>query len=226
MKTTVINVKAEFTSPLLGTQCSNPNVYSDFIASKGVEQNEITQQKADEEVKKIEDSLEFVEQKSEGMTIFMRMEDGTPCLPMHHITGFLKETIGGLRDNKETECSKITAYKKKISRSVHVEPAYIPIITDSEITHFERPQRLDTPQGERSALANSEMIREGATIEFTISLDVPALKNAVLECLGYGLVRGLGQWRNGGYGKFKVTEISVETEDRSYIDNLPLQAKA
>ena len=57
-------------------------------------------------------------------------------------------------------------------------------------------------QGERVSLANSEEIPEGSTIEFEIKLLDKSLYGVVLEWLDYGELRGLGQWRNSGKGRF------------------------
>lgn len=58
------------------------------------------------------------------------------------------------------------------------------------------------PQGERVALANSESIPAGAWIEFTVQCLTDGLAGAVTEWLDYGMLRGLGQWRNSGKGRY------------------------
>ena len=50
------------------------------------------------------------------------------------------------------------------------------------------------------SLANSEEIPAGSTCEFEILLMDESLENAVLEWLDYGVLRGIGQWRNSGKG--------------------------
>ena len=62
-------------------------------------------------------------------------------------------------------------------------------------------RRIDT-QGERVALANSESIPAGAWIEFTVQCLTDGLAGAVTEWLDYGMLRGLGQWRNSGKGRY------------------------
>ena len=62
--------------------------------------------------------------------------------------------------------------------------------------------RASTPQGERVAIAVSDTINAGATLTFTIILLNDDLEDIIVECLDYGKLRGLGQWRNSGKGTF------------------------
>jgi hypothetical protein len=101
-----------------------------------------------------------------------------------------------------TKSSKLTSYKKVIDGLVFVRPRTIAIQKVVEVGILERPLRAQTAQGERVALARSEMIGAGARIVFTLELLDSKLEPAVREWLDYGANRGLGQWRNGGYGTF------------------------
>ena len=69
--------------------------------------------------------------------------------------------------------------------------------------------RAQTAQGERVSLANSEEIAAGAVMEFSVIVMSDNLVPAVKEWLSYGKMRGLGQWRNSGKGRF-VCEILGE----------------
>ena len=71
----------------------------------------------------------------------------------------------------------------------------------------QRPLRGQTPQGERIALASSESIPAGATMEFTITCMLDNQEAAIREWLDYGKWRGIGQWRNSGKGRFTWEEI-------------------
>ena len=88
------------------------------------------------------------------------------------------------------------------------QPRKIPIVFDGEIGDCQRPLRAQTAQGERVSLASSDEIPAGATLTFDIlCLDenhVPAVK----EWLDYGALRGLGQWRNSGKGRFTWEEVT------------------
>lgn len=81
--------------------------------------------------------------------------------------------------------------------------------TAEEMGSCQRSLRANTPQGERVGLANSEEIAAGAKMEFSILVMSDDLVPAVKEWLSYGKLRGLGQWRNSGKGRF-LCEILEE----------------
>ena len=112
-----------------------------------------------------------------------------------------------LRKVPNSASSKIKAYKKEIDGLIFVKEREIPIIFDGEIESCQRPLRAQTAQGERVALANSETVPAGSTIEFTIQLMCDTHEKAVREWLDYGVFRGIGQWRNSGKGKFEWSEV-------------------
>lgn len=100
------------------------------------------------------------------------------------------------------ESGKLTAYKKVIDGLIFVEPRMIPIHMSGEMTECQRPLRAQTAQGERVSLANSEEIPAGSWCEFDIILMDEAHEKVVIEWLNYGRMRGIGQWRNSGKGRF------------------------
>lgn len=100
------------------------------------------------------------------------------------------------------ESGKLSAYKKVIDGLIFPQPRMIPIKVNGKIGDCQRPLRAQTAQGERVSLANSEEIPAGSTCEFEILLMDESLENAVLEWLDYGVLRGIGQWRNSGKGRF------------------------
>jgi hypothetical protein len=57
------------------------------------------------------------------------------------------------------------------------------------------------------ALADSEEIPAGATLEFDIEMLNPDDEAIVKEWLDYGVYNGLGQWRNSGKGAFTWEQI-------------------
>ena len=66
----------------------------------------------------------------------------------------------------------------------------------------QRPLRAQTAQGERVSLANSEEIPAGSSCQFEVLCMDDSHEAAVMEWLEYGRLRGLGQWRNSGKGRF------------------------
>jgi hypothetical protein len=195
-----IKVRITFTDPILGSQPNDELIYRTFIATKAPDAQSI-----EEEVAAI--GVNEVEEK--GTTVFHQLPDGTNCLRFHQVEGFFKEACSDIGRVKATKSGELKAHKKVISGNVFVKPTMIPISTNENTKIFQRPLRAETAQGPRVSLASSVMVVEGATAEFTIGLLNPALEETVLEWLTFGELKGLGQWRNGGYGRFTYEIVSV-----------------
>ncbi len=188
-----VKVALTFFEPILGTASGNKELHSEYIASKAPDAKT-----REEEVEAL--GAEEVEKKE--MTVFPRMEDGTPFIYDYQIKGFFKHACGMLKNVPGTESSKIKAFKKYIDGLVFINERQIPLVFEGEISSLQRPLRAQTAQGERIALANSETCPAGTKITFTIDCLKDDLVNAVFEWLDYGRKNGLGQWHNGGYGRF------------------------
>lgn len=199
----VINmrVRLTFTDELLGTASSDPSIHETFIASKAPDAPSTA-----EEV----EALGVEEVVEKGMTVFPRTADGDPFIWDYQIKGFFKDSCGMLRKASGSESSKIKAYKKEIDGLVFIDERQIPISLSGDMESCQRPLRAATPQGERVALANSEAVPAGSSIEFTVQIFDSHLENAVKEWLDYGKFRGIGQWRNSGKGRFEWEQIPFE----------------
>ena len=197
-----MTVRLTFLESILGTSPANKDVYRDFIATKAPDANTV-----EDEVAAL--GVEAVAEK--GMTVFPRLDDGTPFFYDYQIKGFFKDTCGGLRRVKGTLSSGVKAYKQVIDKLIFPEPRTIPILFDGEMGVCQRPLRAQTMQGERVSLASSEEIPAGATIEFAIVLLSDEHEKLVREWLDYGKYSGIGQWRNSGRGRFTWELIDAET---------------
>lgn len=193
-----LKVKITFIEPLLGTASGNPEVHSTFIASKAPDAPS-----REEEVEAL--GAEEVEKKE--MTVFARTATGKPCLWDYQIKGFFKNACYNLKSVPNTKSENIKAYKKIIDGLIFIRERQIPIIFTGEIGNLQRPLRAQTMQGERVALANSEMIPAGAEITITIQLFKDDHEALVKEWLDYGVFNGIGQWHNGSYGRFRWEEV-------------------
>lgn len=201
-----LHVRLTFTEPVLGTWPSNQNIAREFIASKSPDAATI----ADEVAALGADAV-----ADKGMTIFPRDAEGRPVFYDYQIKGFFKDACGMLsRLGGKTEAGKkkavnesgrITAYKKVIDGLIFVQPRMIPLVVNGEMEECQRPLRAQTAQGERVSLANSEQIPAGSTCEFDVLLMDESHEAAVREWLDYGGLRGIGQWRNSGKGRFVYT---------------------
>ena len=197
-----IKLRITFTEKILGTAPANEDVYTDFIASKAPDG------------KSIEDEIEALGvdgAAQKGMTIFSKDADGNPILWDYQIKGFFKDACSMLarvgKAGKPNESSKLKAYKKVIDGLIFPQPRQIVLHSPSGIGVCQRPLRAQTPQGERVALAMSEELPAGTWCDVDIVLLQEDLFPAVVEWLDYGALRGIGQWRNSGCGRFTYDVI-------------------
>lgn len=186
--------ESHFFEELLGTCSGNKELHREFIASKAPDAESM-----EEEVAAI--GVDGMMEKS--MTAFPRDENGQPFLYDYQIKGFFKDSCGVLRKVPGTKASKIKAYKKEIDGLLFASPRKIPLdLNGGEIGVCERPLRASTAQGERVALSSSETAPAGTSIEIQIDCLTKDMHDLALECLEYGKLRGIGQWRNSGKGRY------------------------
>lgn len=194
-----LKIRLTFTEEALGSQPSDPDIHETYIASLAP-----TAELSAEEVENIK-----AQNAENGITVFYKQADGTPCFTDNQIVGMFKESFKMLKiSGKEgfsggKACSKITNYKQAIDGGLFVYPRYIPIdLHGMKMGYCVRSLRASTPMGPRTSIAKSETVPEGSTLEFTVRLDNPKLEAPVYECLDYGERHGLSQWRNSGKGRF------------------------
>lgn len=192
-------VKLTFTEPLLGTVALDLEVYQSWIASNAPDAASL-----EEEI----ETLGVEEVAKQGMTGFHRL-NGVPVIYDYVLKGFFKDACSMLRRVPKTLSSKITAHKKVIDGLLFVTPRRIPLdLSGGEMSTLERPLRAQTAQGERIALACSEMAPIGSAITFAVQILGGVTEELLREWLDYGALRGLGQWRNAGYGRFSYELVA------------------
>lgn len=193
-------VRLNFISPILGSLPADPELLSKYIASRAPSP---LQQDEEEGVAQEVDA-------EKSLTVFARDETGLFFYD-YHIKGFIKEAGNTLK-----EAVKTTALRSKIDNYLFVFPRRIYICRENgvpiqkEDEFLERPLRAQTALGPRIALAKSERINLPITCQFTVEI----LENkkdvsweTVQKLLDYGRYKGLGQWRNGGWGRFEWEEV-------------------
>lgn len=201
-----MKVKITLLDDMLGTTSANPDIHKEFIASRSADAK-----KMDEELA----ALPVEQLMEKAMTVFPRDADGTAILFDYQFKGFLKESIGALveltdlpelRVNK-TKLSKFT-YKRVVDNVLFVFPRMIRLSPVSGTCT--RPLRAATMQGDRVALATSEVVPAGTTfeVEITSLCDAAPFRKLIVSALDYGALKGLGQWRNSGKGRFTWEEIA------------------
>ena len=198
----ILKVKVTFMEDILGSASNSKEIHEEFIASKAPDAPSMAEEVAAVGVEEVFDK---------AMTVFPRNDEGKPIVWDYQWKGLFKDACGMLRKVDGSACSKIKAYKKEIDGLIFVSPRQVPIEINGDMDICQRPLRAQTAQGERVALASSESIPAGSTMTFEIMMLVPAHEKAVLEMLDYGKLRGFGQWRNSGKGRFTY-EILEERE--------------
>lgn len=194
-----LKIKLTLLEEMLGTKASNKDVFSDFIASKAPDGD------------KRKEELDTAEHREEaGTTVFSR-QDGIVGMWDYQFRGFFKDACSAM-NRMDSECrnglEKLSAYKSKIDGCVFINPRFIPIQLPAggKVGVCERPLRAETAQGPRVSVCRSETVPAGSTMEIEINILSKELMPYVREWLNYGKLRGLGQWRNSGKGKFTWQE--------------------
>lgn len=218
----LMKFKVTFLEGVLGTSTADENIYRNYLASKAP-----SLEVADEEAAVIAASESVDEQFARALTIFPKLDDGTPFMYDYHWKGFFKDACGmlnrltgkdpvsGKKAKAVNESSKMKAFKKEIDGNIFVFPRCIPILFDGELTICQRSLRASTPQGERVALSASEEAPAGSTQEFWVLCLNDSHVKAVEEWMDYGMLRGTGQWRNSGKGRFTY-EILETLEPKTF----------
>lgn len=217
---TDVAITIEMTEDMLGTVPKNKSLYTSFIAEK---MKDLTAKDlplasgalATEEAvaAQIQEEIETVEHlEDKGWTGFHRDKDGV-FIYDYMFKGFLCESARTCK-----EYGLLKQLQDKFKRHVFVNPRRLRL-KEKEDGTLERPIRAMTPQGPRVALIRSDTVNAGTKIDLTLTiLKVSGITLKCLEqVLSYGALSGLGQWRNGGWGRFKINELKVvhETPNKS-----------
>jgi hypothetical protein len=199
MKIHEMKVRIKFTQPILGSMPADEELYTKFIASKAP-----AEWLVDEEVEN-KPPADY----DKGVTVFPQDKQGI-FLYNYHIKGFFKHAGNVLKDQL-----KIKNLRSKLDDYLFILERKIYLIRDGKIIQeedriLERPLRAKTMQGERVALASSEVIDPPAEAIFTVQLleHKEVKMDTIKELLDYGRFMGIGQWRNASFGSFEWEEIA------------------
>lgn len=165
----------------------------------------------------------FKELDIKGTTVFFwDKEKNLPAIGDHMILGFLKaaaEAIGRAVKQKNGVMIASKVFTQScINQYVRCEERFLAFDKDikreeDNTSHFfTRSLRVMTPKGPRVSLAKSEMVEEGASIDFVLKVmnGSPVLQEHLETLFAYGELSGIGQWRNSGWGQFsyQLSKIS------------------
>lgn len=200
-----LQIKLTLTEPMLGTIPKSKEVYEQYIIGKlraDLETGKITQDEFDK--RKVSELETVKETEEKGWTGFHSDESGIFVYD-YMIRGFLKNAATVLRSQMElkNQRSKIDSFVFVFPRKIHIlSEGGKPINKPDGV--IERPLRAQTMQGPRVTLARSDYVNAGAKLVCEIHVvDNPDITiKKVQELLDYGQLQGLGQFRNGSYGRF------------------------
>lgn len=184
-------VTIRLTEPMLGTVPYSKEVYAKFIETKkpaGTEGSETeTVQEAEER----------------GWTGFHKDEGGI-FIYDYMIKGFLKNAGNVLKDTL-----KVKNLRAKINDHIFLFPRrlYPMPAKDKADGILERPLRCQTMQGPRVTVVRSDYLDTGTEFSFKVHVLKPEFAEYLQPRLDYGKYQGLGQWRNGSYGRFEVVGL-------------------
>lgn len=183
----------ELMEPILGTIPKDRKVFENFVMDQG--KTQMDKDRAAEDVERVPEEVE-----SRGWTGFYENDEGHPILMDYQFKGFLKNAGNILK-----EPLKIKNLRSHIEQTVFVNPRWIELAEKPDDV-LERPLRAMTMQGPRVSVMRSDMINPGR--QYILDLQVleggKVTEEALRAILSYGELSGLLQWRNGGYGRFRV----------------------
>ena len=226
-------VSITFTEDILGSLNNNPNIFEKFHEEKAPDAEKAAEERGTViGTMTAEELATFNAAKIEKTTtVFPRNRDGKiKGLPLdacfcfdYQWRGFFKEALQLGTEIGEADMGKLSKWtiRKAVDSMVFVTERRIPFVFEgkpvTQISQLERPLRAMTQQGERICLARSEIIPAGTTVQFTLTwLENVNAKStqritelALSWALNYGALKGFGQWRGGGYGRFTHTMTEV-----------------
>ena len=151
-----INIKLTYIDELLGTCSANPEIHAEFIASKAPDHAS-----REEEVA----AIGVEEAIDKAMTVFPKMDDGTPFLWDYQFKGFFKDSCGLLRRADNMKSKGLKAYKKEIDGLVFVTPRRIPLVMPAgPVARKHRPGRARRAGEQRDGARghHADVQRDGA----------------------------------------------------------------
>jgi hypothetical protein len=183
--------RIELITEMLGTVPKDPDIYKTYIESKKPE--EITE----------EEYLTIKRIEEKGWTGFHSDENGL-FIYDYMIRGFLKNAGNVLK-----ESLNLRSVKSKIDQFVFVFPRKIYLGKMEPDGNLKRSLRVMGPSGPRVCIVKSDLVNAGTILDFRIKI-IPNRNismKTIDQIMEYGQLCGIGQFRNGSYGRFIVQKI-------------------
>jgi hypothetical protein len=201
-----LKVRTTFTEDLLATSSGKPEVHAEFQASRSADAQKMEEETA---------TLPAEEVTEKASTVFHVDPKGLFVWD-YQWRGHIKEVIGHMCELGQFEVLSKWTHKRACDGAIFVTPRRIYLMRDGEHLlkpdgTLQRPLRATTLQGDRVALARSEYCKAGTYCEFEVTLLESLDKKSawyeinldlIKQCLDFGIMKGTGQWRSGGYGRY------------------------
>lgn len=219
----LLRVRLKLIEPMLGTVPMSPEIYEAHIVSKTRKQlakKSLSPELKEQYESRLKDGgkeeVETVpESEEKGHTSFhVDVETGELFMYDYMVRGFFKAACQAIKDRvNRGRQTKIIPWNHQalVDELIFVLPRRVMFGKKSVDGLLERPLRAKTPQGPRVALARSDFIDAGTEFDFTVGVidGYKVSKDMIEELLKYGRWKGLGQFRNGSYGRFvfKIVDL-------------------
>lgn len=193
-------VRWTFVEPILGTVPKDRGVYATYIQTKNAEKGTPLADRGDE----VETVPEAATDEERGWTGFHADAQGD-FLFDYMVQGYLREAANAVK-----EPLGVKALRSKMENCVWVGPRRL-YLHGTRGEPLERPLRAMTAQGPRVTLRRSDQYLAGTTMTFAIKLLTTkeiTWDGVLVPLMDLGVLRGFGQWRTGGYGRFTWEEVA------------------
>jgi hypothetical protein len=211
-ETSVYNVKVKLQKEMLGTVAASKSIWAEHIMAKQTLALKKEGGHTDEQIKElVTETLEGIpeaedlDEMDKGLTVFLRDKKGI-YVEDYWVKGFFKTSAEVMK-----EWGVLKQLRSKVVNYLFIRPEKIYVSDDpkAKLDIVVRPLRGQTPRGERVCIARSESIPAGTELDFSLHcLNNVITLGCVKDLLSYGQYQGLGQWRGGGCGTFKVVKMS------------------
>lgn len=192
------DVKIRLLEDILGTVPKNKEIYGTYIESLKPQSED--QDKETDTVPEDPDKKERA-----GWTGFHTDEEGL-FIYDYMVKGFIKNAANVLKDDPSI---KLKNLRSKLTNFVFVFPRRIHLGKKEPDGVFERPLKGVTAQGVIVTLVRSDVVKAGTEISFRLFLmhHKEVTKEILRLLFEYGKLQGLGQFRNGSFGRFEVVSF-------------------
>lgn len=206
-------VAVVFTEPVLGTQ-PQKDIAIEYLMSKAVAEGKVhptvpivDDPDSPHDGLPSDEVLTLSDELAKSTTAFHR-EGDTRLFYDYQIKGFIKEAASVHNGHLG-----IKNAKSKADNYVFVFPRRIPLIVPegTVVERLSRPLRGMTMQGPRVSIVSSEMLPVGTRFDFEMHVFTKGgiTEELLNDWFSYGRYKGIGQWRNGSYGRFDYVIVKA-----------------